>query len=60
MPNLSKEGFYRVSLHFFLSFRQHRFGSVLDRCGTAKKVTKFDFSNFKGLRLYILSKMKSL
>ncbi len=52
-----KEGFYTASLRFSF-FGQHRFGSVLNRCETAKKVTQIDFSNFKGLRLYILSKMK--
>ncbi len=44
----------------FSFFGQHRFRSLLNRCETAKKVTKIDFSNFKGLRLYILSEMKSL
>ncbi len=54
-----EEGFYTVSLHFSIFFEQHRFGSLLNCCETAKKVTKIDSSNFKGLRLYILSKMKS-
>ncbi len=54
---MAKRGFIQRRFTFSF-FGQHRFGSLLNRCESAKKVTKIDFSNFKGLRLYILSKMK--
>jgi len=54
---MAKRGFIQRRFAFSF-FGQHRFESVLNRCETAKKVTQIDFSNFKGPRLYILSKMK--
>jgi hypothetical protein len=57
---MAKRGFIQRRFTFSF-FGQHRFGlgsSLLNRCETAKKVTKIDFSNFKGPRLSILSKMK--
>ena len=56
---MAKRGFIQRRFAFSF-FGQHRFRSVLNpsRCETAKKVTQIDFSNFKGPRLYILSKMK--
>ncbi len=61
--SLPVRGFQVIQRRFTFSFfGQHRFkfglGSLLNHCETAKKVTKLDFSNFEGLRLYILSKMK--
>ncbi len=37
---------YSVDSIFPFFFVQHRFGSLLNRCEIAKKVTKIDFSNF--------------
>ena len=55
---LAMRGFKQHRFTFFF-FRQHRFGSVLNRCGKAKRVAKIDLGDFKGLKLYIQSKKQS-